>query len=98
MYNVGASQEMKNIDIVKLILSYLKKSEDLIEYVKDRPGHDRRYAIDSSKIQNELAWKPTVNFENAICETIEWYVKNKKWWERILSGEYQNYYQEQYCK
>ncbi len=92
VYNIGASREMKNIDIVKLILNILGKSEDLIEYVKDRPGHDRRYAIDSSKIQNELGWKPEHNFEQAIVKTVEWYLANKEWWGRIVSGEYQKYY------
>ena len=96
VYNIGANREMKNIDIVKLILNSLGKSEDLIEYVKDRPGHDRRYAIDSSKIENELGWKPEHNFEEAIAETIEWYKNNEEWWKRILSGEYQEYYKLQY--
>lgn len=92
VYNIGASREMKNIDIVKLILKKLGKGEELIEYVKDRPGHDRRYAIDSSKIQNELGWKPTFEFEHAISDTIDWYLNNRNWWERIVSGEYQKYY------
>jgi dTDP-glucose 4,6-dehydratase len=96
VYNIGASNEMPNIEIIKLILAHLKKSEDLIQYVDDRPGHDRRYAIDSSKIQNELDWKPKYSFESAISETIEWYMKNKNWWDRIISGEYQNYYKLQY--
>ncbi|MEG8948071.1 dTDP-glucose 4,6-dehydratase [Rosettibacter firmus] len=96
VYNIGASCEMKNIDIVKLILKKLNKSDDLIEFVKDRPGHDRRYAIDSTKIQNELGWKPEFNFESALDYTIEWYIKNKDWWERIISGEYLNYYKKQY--
>lgn len=96
VYNVGASNEMPNIEIIKLILKKLGKSEDLIEYVKDRPGHDRRYAIDSSKIQNELGWKPEHKFEEAIDFTVEWYLKNKNWWERIISGEYQKYYSELY--
>lgn len=96
VYNIGASREMRNIEIVKLILKKLGKSEDLIEFVKDRPGHDRRYAIDSSKIQNELGWKPEYNFEDALSSTIDWYLQNKNWWERIISGEYQNYYNEQY--
>ncbi len=96
VYNIGASREMKNIEIVKLILTKLGKGEDLIEYVKDRPGHDRRYAIDSSKIQNELGWKPTFEFEQAISDTIDWYLQNKNWWERIISGEYQKYYEVQY--
>lgn len=96
VYNIGASREMTNIEIVKLILKKLGKSEDLIEYVKDRPGHDRRYAIDSSKIQNELGWKPSFEFEQAMDYTIEWYLKNKSWWERIISGQYQKYYELQY--
>lgn len=98
VYNIGASNEMPNIKIIKLILNYLNKSEELIEYVKDRPGHDRRYAIDSTKIKKELGWKPTFTFENAIADTIEWYLKNKSWWERIISGEYQKYYEIQYIK
>ena len=96
VYNIGASQEMTNIEIVKLILSSLGKSDEMIEYVKDRPGHDRRYAIDSSKIQTELGWKPKYKFEEAIQKTINWYLENRTWWERILSGEYQKYYQQQY--
>ncbi len=96
VYNIGASREMKNIEIVKLILKKLNKSEELIEYVKDRPGHDRRYAIDSSKIQSELGWKPKLDFETALDNTIEWYIKNKSWWERVISGEYKEYYKTQY--
>ncbi|MFH1197766.1 MAG: dTDP-glucose 4,6-dehydratase [bacterium] len=96
VYNIGASREMKNIEIVKLILQTLCKSEDLIQYVKDRPGHDRRYAIDSTKIQSELGWKPEYKFEQAIEKTIEWYLANKEWWGRIVSGEYVKYYSIQY--
>lgn len=96
VYNIGAGNEMPNIEIVKIILKNLNKSEELIQFVKDRPGHDRRYAIDPSKIQNDLKWKPEFNFESAIVNTIEWYLKNKKWWERIISGEYQSYYNKQY--
>jgi dTDP-glucose 4,6-dehydratase len=96
VYNIGASNEMPNIKIIKLILRYLNKSEDLIEYVIDRPGHDRRYAIDSTKIQTELGWKPDFIFETAINKTIEWYLGNKQWWERIISGEYKEYYKLQY--
>ncbi len=96
VYNIGASNEMQNIQIVKLILKYLNKTDDLIQYVKDRPGHDKRYAIDSSKIKNELGWKPEFSFEEAIVKTIEWYVQNKNWWEHILTGEYQKYYKTQY--
>lgn len=96
VYNIGADQEMTNIDIIKLILNYLNKSENLIEYVKDRPGHDRRYAIDSSKIETELGWKPEYKFDEAIEKTIDWYIQNRSWWERIISGEYQDYYKLQY--
>jgi dTDP-glucose 4,6-dehydratase len=96
VYNVGSSSEMKNIDIVKLILSVLNKSENLIEFIKDRPGHDRRYAIDSTKIKNELNWQPQYNFSEAISETVKWYLENKAWWERIISGDYLEYYKMQY--
>ncbi len=96
VYNIGASTEMPNIEIIKLILNKLGKSEEMIEYVKDRPGHDRRYAIDSSKIKNELGWEPFFSFEEAISKTIEWYIDNKNWWSRIISGDYQNYYETQY--
>lgn len=96
VYNIGADQEMTNIEIIRLILNILGKSEDLITYVKDRPGHDRRYAIDSTKIENELDWKPEYKFEEAIVRTVEWYKENRRWWERIISGEYQEYYETQY--
>lgn len=96
VYNIGAEQEMTNIDIIKLILNKLSKSEELIKFVKDRPGHDRRYAIDASKIKTELGWKPEYKFELAIENTIDWYLENKGWWERIISGEYVNYYNSLY--
>ncbi len=96
VYNIGSSSEMKNIEIVKLVLASLKKTEELIEFVKDRPGHDRRYAIDSSKIRKKLGWQPEFNFESAISETIKWYLENKAWWERIISGDYLEYYKLQY--
>ncbi|MCU7495867.1 MAG: dTDP-glucose 4,6-dehydratase [Ignavibacteria bacterium] len=96
VYNIGASQEMTNIDIVKLILKNLGKGEELIEYVKDRPGHDRRYAIDSTKIRTELGWEPSYRFDEAICRTIEWYKENESWWKSIISGEYQKYYESLY--
>ena len=98
VYNIGASTEMPNIEIVKLILSKLGKDESLIEYVQDRLGHDRRYAIDSSKIQNELGWSPKFDFAIAMEKTIDWYLENKNWWENIISGDYQKYYQQQYGK
>ncbi len=96
VYNIGASCEMKNIEIVRLILSILEKPEELIEFVKDRPGHDRRYAVDSAKIRNELEWKPSQKFADTLTETVEWYLNNMSWWEKIMSGEYVNYYQTQY--
>jgi len=92
VYNIGGNNEKANIEIVKLILKNLNKPESLITYVKDRPGHDRRYAIDSSKIQSEFGWKPTYTFERGIAEAIKWYVDNTQWWKRIISGEYKEYY------
>lgn len=96
IYNIGGNNEKANIEIVKLILKNLRKDESLIEYVKDRLGHDRRYAIDSSKIQKELGWKPKYTFEKGISETIQWYLGNKNWWERIKSGDYTEYYEKMY--
>lgn len=96
VYNIGSNNEKPNIEIVKLILKKLNKSEELIQFVKDRPGHDRRYAIDSTKINTELGWKPSFSFETAINNTIDWYLENKKWWERIINGEYTKYYSLQY--
>lgn len=96
VYNVGASTEKPNIEIVKLILKTLGKPESMIQYVTDRPGHDRRYAINSSKIKKHLGWQPDHTFETAIQETIDWYLKNEKWWKEIISGDYQNYYKLQY--
>jgi dTDP-glucose 4,6-dehydratase len=96
VYNVGANTEKPNIEIVKLVLKQLGKTEALIEYVKDRPGHDRRYAINSTKIERELGWKAEHSFENAIQHTIQWYIDYEKWWKEIISGDYQNYYKLQY--
>ena len=96
VYNVGGHNEMKNIDIVKLIIKALGKSEDLITYVTDRKGHDLRYAIDPSKIHGELGWSPETKFENGIRKTIKWYLENQAWWEEIVSGEYQDYYIKMY--
>ena len=96
VYNIGANTEKPNIQIVKLILSQLGKSEELIEYVKDRLGHDRRYAINSKKIKENLGWQPEYSFEDAIKNTIDWYMGNEKWWKEIISGEYINYYKLQY--
>ncbi|MFO0594788.1 MAG: dTDP-glucose 4,6-dehydratase [Myxococcaceae bacterium] len=96
-YNIGGNSERQNIDIVKAILSAVGKSEALIKYVTDRPGHDKRYAIDASKIKRELGWSPTHVFESALEATVRWYVANRPWWERILSGAYRGYYETQYA-
>lgn len=96
VYNVGGHNEMRNIDIVKLIIHALGKSEDLITYVTDRKGHDLRYAIDPTKIHNELGWLPETKFEDGIQKTIKWYLDNRDWWEPIVSGEYMNYYENMY--
>jgi len=98
VYNIGSSNEMPNIEIVKLILDKLGKDESLIEYVQDRLGHDRRYAIDSTKIQTELGWSPKYDFANAMEKTINWYLNNKKWWEKVIDGSYRSYYKLQYGK
>lgn len=96
VYNVGGHNEKSNLDVVKIILKALGKSEDLITFVKDRPGHDRRYAIDPTKIHNELGWLPQTKFEDGIAKTIEWYLAHKDWWQEIISGEYQKYYEKMY--
>ena len=96
VYNVGGHNERANIDVVKIILKSLGKSEDLIEYVTDRPGHDLRYAIDPHKLETELGWKPKHNFDTGIQETIKWYLENKPWWQHIISGEYTKYIDEMY--
>lgn len=96
VYNVGGHNEMRNIDIVKLICQQLGKPESLITYVKDRKGHDMRYAIDPAKIHNELGWLPETKFIDGLKKTIEWYLDNKDWWETIISGEYKNYYEKMY--
>ena len=96
VYNVGGHNEMKNIDIVKIICKELGKPESLITFVGDRKGHDMRYAIDPTKIHNELGWLPETKFADGIKKTIQWYLDNKEWWETIISGEYQNYYEKMY--
>lgn len=96
VYNIGGHNEKTNLEVVKTILKELGKSEDLITYVKDRPGHDLRYAIDPTKISNELGWEPTTRFEEGIKKTIKWYLENKEWWQEIISGEYKNYYEKMY--
>ena len=97
VYNIGGHNEMKNIDIVKLICKALDKPESLITYVTDRKGHDMRYAIDPTKIHNELGWLPETKFADGIQKTIRWYLDNRNWWEEIISGEYQNYYAKMYA-
>jgi len=96
IYNIGGNNEKANIEIVKLIIGTLGKSESLIKYVKDRPGHDRRYAIDNTKIKTELGWEPAYTFEQGIKETIQWYLDNTQWIENIISGDYAKYYDKMY--
>ena len=96
VYNVGGHNEKSNLDVVKIILKALGKSEDLITFVKDRPGHDRRYAIDPMKIHNELGWLPQTKFEDGIAKTIEWFLASKDWCQEIISGEYRKYYEKMY--
>jgi len=96
VYNIGGNNEKTNIEIVKLIIKTLGKSEKLIKHVKDRPGHDRRYAIDNTKITTQLGWKPKYTFEEGIKETIQWYLDNREWIDNIVSGDYVNYYERMY--
>ena len=96
VYNIGGHNEMRNIDIVRLIVHALGKSEDLITYVTDRKGHDMRYAIYPTFIHNELGWLPETKFENGIVKTIQWYMDNRPWWENIINGEYKTYYERMY--
>ena len=96
VYNIGGHNERTNLEVVKTVLRELGKSEDLIRYVTDRKGHDMRYAIDPSKTRDELGWEPTTTFDVGIKKTIQWYLENKEWWENIISGEYQNYYDKMY--
>jgi dTDP-glucose 4,6-dehydratase len=95
VYNIGGHNEKTNLEVVKTIINTLGKSEDLIEFVTDRLGHDRRYAIDPTKLE-KLGWKPTYTFKTGIAQTIQWYLGNKEWWEQIISGDYQNYFEQQY--
>ncbi|MBO7310191.1 MAG: dTDP-glucose 4,6-dehydratase [Clostridia bacterium] len=96
IYNVGGHNERTNLDVVKTVLAVLGKPESLITYVADRPGHDRRYAIDPTKIHNELGWLPETRFEEGIKSTVEWYLENREWWENILNGDYKNDYERLY--
>lgn len=95
-YLIGVDMDLPNIEIVKKILKLMGKGEDLIEYVKDRPGHDRRYAIDASKIKKELGWEPKYSFDKALEMTIDWYQKNTDWWQKLKGKAYKDYYQKQY--
>ncbi|RMD70815.1 MAG: NAD-dependent epimerase/dehydratase family protein, partial [Cyanobacteria bacterium J149] len=104
-YNIGGNNEVKNIDLVNIICQIMdeiapslpvKPSQQLITFVKDRPGHDRRYAIDSSKIQRELGWKPQATLESGLRTTLQWYVDNPQWWQPLLSEDYQKYYAQVY--
>ena len=96
VYNIGGHNERTNLEVVQTILRELGKPETLINYVTDRAGHDLRYAIDPTKIETELGWKPTYNFDTGIKQTIQWYLDNKEWWQNILSGEYSHYFEKQY--
>jgi len=103
-YNIGGFNEWKNIDLVQLLCRLMDEklgrdsgtSAQLITYVKDRPGHDLRYAIDATKINRELGWKPSVTFEEGLSKTIDWYLDNKEWLEQVTSGDYQHYYEKMY--
>lgn len=96
IYNIGTERELENLDTIKTILNVLGMDESYIEFVKDRPAHDRRYSLDTSKLRNELGWVPQVEFEDGIKRTVEWFKNNENWWEEIKSGEYQRYYEKQY--
>ncbi len=96
VYNIGGNNEMENLRVVELILDALKKPRSLIKFVTDRPGHDRRYAIDASKMKAELGWEPARTFEQGIEETIRWYLDHRTWWERVKAGEYRGYYERMY--
>ncbi len=96
VYNVSAEDERRNLSVIKLLLKKLEKPESLIQFVKDRPGHDRRYAISAAKLKEELGWSPRINFEEGLESTIEWYRSHQSWWEKIRSGEYRDYYRKMY--
>ena len=96
VYNVGGGSERTNLSVVQTILDHLGKPHSLIRFVKDRPGHDRRYAIDFSKIERDLKWRPRVSFEEGIRLTVDWYLEHRPWWRKIKSGEYMNYYKRMY--
>jgi len=96
VYNIGGDNERTNLELTKMLLDALDKDQTMLQYVTDRPGHDRRYAIDASKIQNELGWRPTVDFADGLKQTVQWYIDNQKWWQAVKTGDYLKYYQKQY--
>jgi dTDP-glucose 4,6-dehydratase len=96
IYNIGGCNEKTNLEVVEILLGRLGKPKSLIKYVKDRPGHDRRYAIDATKIINQLGWQPSVSFEEGIAKTIDWYLHNSDWLANVVSGDYQKYYESMY--
>jgi dTDP-glucose 4,6-dehydratase len=96
IYNIGGENERSNIEVVKMILKELGKPESLIKFVKDRPGHDRRYALDITKMKEEFGWSPKISFEEGLRSTIKWYLENRNWWEEIINGEYMKYYEKMY--
>jgi dTDP-glucose 4,6-dehydratase len=96
IYNIGGENERSNIEVVKMILKELGKPESLIKFVKDRPGHDRRYALDITKMKEEFDWSPKISFEEGLRSTIKWYLENRNWWEEIINGEYMKYYEKMY--
>lgn len=98
VYNIGGHNERTNLEVVRTVLRILGKSEELIKFVKDRPGHDMRYAIDPTKIRNELGWYPETDFDTGIQKTVEWYLNNRSWWKNIISGDYVKYYERMYGK
>ena len=98
VYNIGGHNEKTNLEVVKMVLKILEKPESLIRYVTDRPGHDLRYAIDPTKMERELGWKPEYTFDTGMDKTIKWYLSNKEWWQRVMNGEYRNYIKNMYDK
>lgn len=98
VYNIGGHNEKTNLEVVKMVLKILEKPESLIRYVTDRPGHDLRYAIDPNKMEKELGWKPEYTFDTGMDKTIQWYLSNKEWWQRVINGEYRNYIKNMYEK
>ncbi len=96
IYNIGCNNEWTNIDVVKQILHELNQPDDLIHFVKDRPGHDRRYAMDASKLKRDLGWTPSIGFEKGLADTVQWYLHHDAWWKRVLTGEYRSYMAVQY--